>query len=89
MNFNDTHVPGIPRAGENVETELALFDDLPRELRDILNYCPIKATATLLYYRIFFSMKYKLRPDIAEQWKAEFRTAFPEYQPIKGDDFPV
>ncbi len=88
MNFNDTNVDGVQTVEADVNTEYELFDELPKELRDLLNYCPIKATALTLYYKTFWQ-GYTVRPDIKEQWKKEFRAAFPEYAPIKGDDFPV
>jgi hypothetical protein len=88
MSANDTNISGVPVAGPDRETEFMLFDLLPVELREVLNYCPIKATVVTLYQPTFTG-GYKLREGILERWKDEFRDAFPSYQPIKGDNFPV
>lgn len=88
MPLNDTSVSGVPEAGTNLEIEFELFDQLPKELRDVLNYCPIKATVVTLHVATLWG-ECRLRKGIFEQWKKEFRVAFPDYQLIKGDDFPV
>jgi hypothetical protein len=87
MQFNDTIVNGVPAYGCDLTIEFALFDRLPKELRDLLNYAPIKTATFVLYQQKWATIE--LRPDIAESWKQEFRAAFPDYKPIKGDDFQV
>jgi hypothetical protein len=87
MRTNDTQTNGVPVIGGSLEEEYMLFDQLPRELRDLLNYCPEKATASTLFYPTFFGTR--LRPGILKQWCEEFRAAYPDYEPMKSDDFPI